>query len=452
MSYSSVKPYPPWTCSATLLARRAARVAKRKAIEASGANCSSSSSCAHAASRARSRAPSTRVAASARSRAIDWYDPMGTPNCTRSLAYSTPMARAASPRPTSAPLIRVRHSSSGHSVGRPCDVPGGEDGAARSPERAVGQGRRPEVGRADRWPSPVRRATSSSPSMATTARATGPKVTSLAVPPRRDGGRSWRRWRARRSGRRGTRHPGRRTTPGSGRPRRLDEGHRGEEAADLFADEFQIEQGGPSAAQFLGDADGGTGQPEKASHRSASNPVDSLARTTSAAQWSSRKARTAATSSCCSSVRFRSMVGLRPLPGGGVDSSGSPGQGAMLVVGTGSGGSNRCDRIEPFTSGWTTPTSRTSRSAWPAPGFPRRRRDRLGGRGARPLPAGAGRPTGCHRYDWRAKRRRSTPSRSSSPPSTAADALPARPLRRTRCPAAAARPRLAGLGRGIHRA
>ena len=80
-------------------------------MEASGANCSSSSAWAHAASRARRRAPSTRVAASARSRAIDWNEPIGWPNCTRSLAYSTPMARAASPRPTRAPLIRVRHSS-----------------------------------------------------------------------------------------------------------------------------------------------------------------------------------------------------------------------------------------------------------------------------------------------------------------------------------------------------
>ena len=50
---------------------------------------------------------------------------------------------------------------------------------------------------------------------------------------------------------------------------------------------------------------------QKAAHRPGSKPPGSLARTTSGGQRSVRKARTAETRSCCSSVRFRSMVEVR---------------------------------------------------------------------------------------------------------------------------------------------
>ena len=115
------------------------------------------------------------------------------------------------------------------------------------------------------WPCRRRRrrrstTTSSSPSMATTSRATGPKGTSVAVPST--------------AGRRATvatvvgsaisssryRLPG---SPDDARARAghgaLDERHRGEEAADLLADELQVEQRRPTSAQLLGHADGGPG-------------------------------------------------------------------------------------------------------------------------------------------------------------------------------------------------
>ena len=50
---------------------------------------------------------------------------------------------------------------------------------------------------------------------------------------------------------------GRRQGPGGHRA--VDEGHRGEEAADLLADELQVEQRRAASAQLLGDADGRAG-------------------------------------------------------------------------------------------------------------------------------------------------------------------------------------------------
>ena len=110
-SDSRVNPKPPWVWMATAPACSAASAACTKAIDARAPSASGSWSANHAAWCTSRRAASIAIAASTNGWAIAWKEPMAAPNAWRSLAYCTPSASAASPRPTSAAAVRIRHSS-----------------------------------------------------------------------------------------------------------------------------------------------------------------------------------------------------------------------------------------------------------------------------------------------------------------------------------------------------
>src|SRR5690606_27205145 len=86
-SYSQVKPTPPWIWSASAAQRKYASEHQAFASDAVVARSSSCSAAAQPAYQAAERAVSTCTIPSAHLCLIAWNEPIGRPNCTRSLAW-----------------------------------------------------------------------------------------------------------------------------------------------------------------------------------------------------------------------------------------------------------------------------------------------------------------------------------------------------------------------------
>ena len=291
-------------------------------MDASGANCSARPrSCAHAASRARRRAPSTSGGGVGQV-AGDRLERPDRRRRTGGGSWRTrrPWPGPRLPMPTRAPLMRTRHSSTPRSKAGRAAAP------ARSTERAgprtarSARGEHPRFLRA-RPSGPPRTRTSSSSSMATSRGGDAPGGHELGHA--LDGGRRATVPTVAGSAVSTARHS-RPRSPASARAR----------AATAPSMKGTGARNWPTCSQISSRSRSEAPPPPSFSDTPMAGPTNSRRPPTAAGRsrpvrWPARhrraavgeEGRTASTTSCCSAVRFRSMIGVHRSSAGWAEST-----------------------------------------------------------------------------------------------------------------------------------